>query len=187
MAIDPMMLAQLLQSKGKPLAGGPGTGTGDFLTSMLTAIAGPNSQLLPLIAGIGVGEIMKNYPKIINAKMDAEAAQQPADPQPGDLQEEPESAGGPGGPMGGPPPSGPVGPMAGLPPPGPGGPSPSVGGPPGPGGANPMQMLMALAALRGAGGAPGGGPGGPPPGMPAAAGPPGLGPLAALMAARQRG
>lgn len=172
MAINPMMLAQLLQNKGRPATDGPSADSGNPLGALLTMIANPNSALNPIVTGIGAGEIMRNFPKIVNAMGDLKAQDQP-----GDLQEEPEP-----GPEG---PGGPVGPMAGQPPPGPGMAPPSVG-PAGPGGGIPPQVLMALAAMRGAGGAPGGVPGGVPPGMPPPGGPPGLGPLAALMALRNR-
>jgi hypothetical protein len=134
MALNPMMLAQLLQGKATQDGSGPGALSG--LGSMAEDMTKQMSPLIYMLAGAGLKEI----PRLLNSIMDFKSSNQP-----GELQEEPEQA--PGAASSGGQPQG----------------TPPGGAPAGPG-ANPMAAIMAMMAARGAmqpGGAP---PGMPPPG-----------------------
>lgn len=144
------MLEQLLSM----MPGRPGSEPTAPVNNALQNVAQTPSSLL-MLAGMGMREVMRDLPKLMNGFMDMKAASQPEqqEPAPGDMNTPPEQAGppGPGGPMppGMPPPGMPPGGPGGVPMPGP--PMPAMPGMPpasGPAGLPPQLAMMLRLALQ---------------------------------------
>ena len=149
MSLNPALVASMM---GGQLQQSPeGTGLMDMVTKLMGGEPGqnPGSKLF-MLAGMGMSEIMRNMPKVMNSLMDLQSAGQGQE-DPGSLQSTAEPP--PPGPPGGMPPPGM--PPPGMPPPGmppPGMPPPGMGpmGPaaPPPGGVPPGVAMALMQMIR---------------------------------------